>query len=172
MKVNRSVEHGVLVLLMLALQRNHEPVTSQVLAARMGVSDSYLKKTLRKLVVAGLVESSATRGGGFCLARPIDQITLADAYEALEGEGFSFRASPQDAALFPDTEHTAHSIETITDVFEQGYQAFLERLSTCRLSSLLKDDVWQQGDLDWSAPAGDGAGEAVCRAVPSQSSIV
>lgn len=151
MKVNRSVEHGVLVLLMLALQRDHEPVTSQVLAQRMDVSDSYLKKTLRKLVVAGLVESSATRGGGYRLSRPIDQITLADAYEALEGEGFSFRASPLAVAVFPDTEHAEQSIELITETFEGGYEAFLGVLATRRLSDLLKDGVWERGVIDWNA---------------------
>lgn len=151
MKVNRSVEHGVLVLLMLALQTGHEPVTSQVLARRMGVSDSYLKKTLRKLVVAGLVESSATRGGGFSLARPIDQITLADAYVALDGEGLSFRASPQAVAVFPDPEHTEKSIEAITETFEAGYAAFLEALKGRRLSDLLKDGAWQRGVIDWNA---------------------
>lgn len=151
MKVNRSVEHGVLVLLMLALQKDHAPVTSQVLAQRMGVSDSYLKKTLRKLVVADLVESSATRGGGFRLARPIDQITLADAYVALDGEGFSFRASPQDVAVFPDAEHAEQSVLAITATFEDGYRAFLDKLAERRLSSLLKDDVWQNGAVDWNS---------------------
>lgn len=151
MKINRSVEHGTLVLLMLALQQNHEPVTSQVLAQRMGVSDSYLKKTLRKLVVAGLVQSSATRGGGFTLSRPIDQITLADAYVALDGEGLSFRASPQAATLFPDAEHAEQSIETITETFEAGYQAFLAQLATRKLSDLLKNGVWQNGAVNWNA---------------------
>lgn len=151
MKVNRSVEHGVLVLLMLALQKGHAPVTSQVLALRMGVSDSYLKKTLRKLVVAQLVESSATRGGGFRLARPIDQITLADAYVALDGEGIGFRASPQAVAVFPDEDHAIRSVRTISAVFQEGYGAFLERLSACKLSSLLKDDVWRDGVVDWAA---------------------
>ena len=151
MKINRSVEQGVLVLLMLALQTGHEPVTSQVLAQRMGVSDSYLKKTLRKLVVAGLVESQATRGGGFALARPIDEITLADAYRALEGDGFSFRASQQTATLFPDAEHAERSIEVIMSTFEEGYRAFLEKLDERPLSDLLKDDVWKNGAVDWNA---------------------
>lgn len=151
MKINRSVEQGILVLLMLALQKDHEPVTSQVLARRMGVSDSYLKKTLRKLVVAGLVESSATRGGGFTLAHPIDAITLADAYEALEGDGFSFRASRKTAALFPDAEHAERSIEAIMDTFEEGYRAFLEKLDERPLSELLKDSAWRNGAIDWTA---------------------
>lgn len=152
MKVNRSVEHGVLVLLMLALQKGHEPVTSQVLARRMGVSDSYLKKTLRKLVVAGLVESSATRGGGFRLSRPIDQVTLADAYQAIEPDGFGFRASPQAAAVFPDAEHAEQSIEAIGETFEAGYQAFLGRLAERTLASLLKDGAWRNGAVDWNGP--------------------
>lgn len=150
MKVNRSVEHGVVVLLMLALQRGHAPVTSQALARHMGVSDSYLKKTLRKLVVADLVESSAARGGGFSLARPIDEMTLADAYEAIETGGFSFRASPQAATLFPDSEHAEQSIDMITGVFETGYRAFLDELATCRLSDLLKEGAWEEGAIDWT----------------------
>lgn len=149
MKVNRSVEHGVLVLLMLALQKGHAPVPSQVLSRLLGVSDSYLKKTLRKLVVADLVESSAMRGGGFRLARPIDQITLADAYAALEPEGFEFRASPLAAAVFPDKEHTAQSLDAINEAFEEGYDAFLGKLAQHPLSDLLKEGVWQEGSINW-----------------------
>ena len=155
MKVNRSVEHGVLVLLMLALQEGHAPVPSQTLSRLLGVSDSYLKKTLRKLVVAGFVESSAMRGGGFRLARPIDQITLADAYAALEPEGFVFRASPLAEAMFPDKNHTAQSLDSISHVFEEGYDAFLGKLATYALSDLLKDGSWQNGVIDWAHSSSD-----------------
>ncbi|URN96263.1 MAG: Rrf2 family transcriptional regulator [Candidatus Pristimantibacillus lignocellulolyticus] len=40
------------------------------------VSDSYLKKILRQLVVAGLVTSSASKDGGYQLARSIKKSLL------------------------------------------------------------------------------------------------
>lgn len=153
MKLNRSVEHGVLVLLMLALQEGHAPVTGEVLAERLGVSESYLRKTLRKLVVAGLVESSASRGGGFCLARGIDRISLADAYEALDPEGFAFRASPLARAVFPDAAHAEQGMGAIDADFAEAYGAFLDSLATHPLSELLKDGAWQEGAVDWAQGA-------------------
>lgn len=71
-RINQSFEQGVVCLLMLSLQKDGRAVGSETLSELMGVSDSYLKKTLRKLVLAGLVESRAGRDGGFALARPID----------------------------------------------------------------------------------------------------
>lgn len=44
MKINKSVEQGVYVLLMMALQKDHAPVKSHVLSQILGVSDSYLKR--------------------------------------------------------------------------------------------------------------------------------
>lgn len=53
MKISKSLEQATFVLLMLALQKEHWPIKSIVFSQRLGVSDSYLKKVLRKLVVAG-----------------------------------------------------------------------------------------------------------------------
>lgn len=63
MRINQSFEQGVVCLLMLSLQKDGRAVGSETLSELMGVSDSYLKKTLRKLVLAGLVESRAVAMG-------------------------------------------------------------------------------------------------------------
>lgn len=47
-KPNTSFEQGLCAMLMMALQKGGEPVPSGVMAEILGVSDSYLKKTLRK----------------------------------------------------------------------------------------------------------------------------
>ncbi|MCD5481575.1 Rrf2 family transcriptional regulator [Lactobacillus delbrueckii subsp. bulgaricus] len=49
MKINKSVEQAIYVLLILALQKDGEPLKSRVLSAHLKVSDSYLKKILMKL---------------------------------------------------------------------------------------------------------------------------
>lgn len=147
--VNRSIEQAVMVLLMLALQEGHRPVGSQTLSAAMGVSDSYLKKTLRKLVVAGLVVSCAGRDGGFCLARPIDHITLGDAYRALDPDGFVFRKSDLAHNVFEECDHLERSEGRIAEIFAEGYRAFEEKLDAQPLSGLLKEGAWENGALNW-----------------------
>lgn len=152
MKVNRSVEHAVLAVLMMAVQTGHAPVKSHTMSGVMGVSDSYLKKTLRKLAVAGIVESAASKEGGYALARPIDKITLADVYSAIEPGGFSFRSSPLAEAVFPEGgAHVQESTTKVNALFEEGYAAFLDTLDSCPLSNLLEDGVWEQGVIDWTA---------------------
>lgn len=151
MKINSSVEQGTIVLLMLALQKGHTPVKSHVLSHVMGVSDSYLKKTLRKLAIGGLVESSASKDGGFQLSRPVDTITLADVYQTLEPEGFMFRATSTPEKIFPDGEHVGDAIEHVVQSFQEGYEAFLDRLAKRPLSDLLEDGAWQDGCVDWAS---------------------
>lgn len=51
MVVNRCVEQGIYVVLILSLQKDHRPLLSKELSAILSVSDSYLKKILRKLVL-------------------------------------------------------------------------------------------------------------------------
>lgn len=55
--VKCSGAQSLVVLVMLALQKGGLPVKSYLLSNRLEVSESYLKKTMRKLVVAGIVEA-------------------------------------------------------------------------------------------------------------------
>lgn len=150
MIVNRSIEHGVLVVLMLALQEGHRPVPGSALSAALGVSDSYLKKTLRKLVVAGLISSSATREGGFSLARPADEVTLGDVYRALDGSSIEYRSTSLAYTLFPDQEHTAESSERLSGALAEAHDAFLASLDEHPITELLREDAWQDGCIDWA----------------------
>ena len=48
MKISKSFEQGMYVLLMLGLQKDNQIVKSNVMSNILHVSDSYLKKILRK----------------------------------------------------------------------------------------------------------------------------
>ena len=69
MVVNRRVEQGIYVVLMLSLEKDHRPLRSTELSSLLSVSDSYLKKILRQLVLADIITSTAGRDGGFQLAQ-------------------------------------------------------------------------------------------------------
>ena len=58
-------------------------VTSKVVADTLGVSEAYARKTIRKLVLAGIVYSKTGPFGGIGLRRSLADLTLFDVYEAV-----------------------------------------------------------------------------------------
>lgn len=135
-------------MLMMALQKGGEPVPSGVMAEILGVSDSYLKKTLRKLAAAELVESSAQRGGGFRLSKPAERITVADACRALHAKTGPELSDLPDR-VFPDKAHTAKVKASLLEAVNEAEEAYLERLAAISLSDLLVPESARKGGIDW-----------------------
>lgn len=148
MKMSNAVEQSLVVLVMLALQKGGLPVKSYLLSNRLEVSESYLKKTMRKLVVAGIVEAIASKEGGFKLSRPIADITLLDVYEAIEGDGsfihstqladriFLSQASEQPTVAVQQALDVA--VDDVLSVFNEAEQDFKNRLQNYTIAKLLR----------------------------------
>ncbi len=85
MKLSTRTRYGTRALLELAMHGDGTPMSAGDIAARQEVSEKYLESVLAALRQAGLVQSVRGAGGGYLLARQADDITLRDAYEALEG---------------------------------------------------------------------------------------
>ncbi len=62
-----------------------EPVPLAEIAAHDGLPLAYLEHLVARLRKAGLVDSRRGSRGGYMLARPSDEITMAEVVEALEG---------------------------------------------------------------------------------------
>ncbi len=69
------------------LARTEEGHPSGLLASSVNTHAVFLRRILRDLVAAGLVEAREGRSGGYRLTRPAERITLADVYRAVEPEG-------------------------------------------------------------------------------------
>ncbi|MFC6177042.1 Rrf2 family transcriptional regulator [Companilactobacillus huachuanensis] len=151
MKISKSIEQGIYVLLMMALQTDHRPLKSQLLSERLEVSDSYLKKILRKLVVAELIESNAGKEGGFTLLKPIDSISLYDVCQAIEDiDDLQLPNLHLARKLFPgDNVHIQESEQQTLKTFSQANDAFSGVLKTMTLDQLLESDSFQNGVVDW-----------------------
>ncbi len=69
------------------LARSEEGHPSALLASSVNTHAVFLRRILRDLVSAGLVEAREGRSGGYRLTRPAERITLAEVYRAVEPDG-------------------------------------------------------------------------------------
>ncbi len=69
------------------LARAGEGRPSALLASSVNTHAVFMRRILRDLVSAGLVEAREGRSGGYRLTRPARRITLADVYRAVEPGG-------------------------------------------------------------------------------------
>ncbi|MFF5076341.1 RrF2 family transcriptional regulator [Actinoplanes sp. NPDC000266] len=84
MRMSKGVEWAVHTLINLSLLDSDRARVGQ-LAAAHELPEAYLTKQLQHLVRAGLLVSTAGPQGGYSLARPVEEITLRDVVEAIEG---------------------------------------------------------------------------------------
>ncbi|MBP1704796.1 MAG: transcriptional regulator, BadM/Rrf2 family [Chloroflexi bacterium] len=78
-------EYGVRLLVQLARRHGRGPVSLAEVAADEELPRAYLEQLVIPLRDAGLVTSTRGARGGYTLARPPDEITMAEALRALEG---------------------------------------------------------------------------------------
>lgn len=86
MRVSTRGDYAARALLSLALHVEEAgPTSVRDIAERTGLPQAYLEQILLALKGAGLVRSKRGVGGGYVLARPPEQILLADIVSAVDG---------------------------------------------------------------------------------------
>lgn len=85
MKLSTKGRYGLRALIDLALYSETEAVPLSSIAARQGISESYLEQLFGRLRKAGLITSIRGAQGGYQLARPAAEISAGDILRALEG---------------------------------------------------------------------------------------
>jgi Rrf2 family iron-sulfur cluster assembly transcriptional regulator len=78
MKLSTKGRHAVTAMMELALQHDKGPVTLADISAQQSISISYLEQLFARLRQHGLVTGMRGPGGGYCLARPASEITVAN----------------------------------------------------------------------------------------------
>ncbi len=82
--LSQTAVYALRAMAWLVLLSSEEPVRASDLAERSGVPGHYLAKILRRLVLAGILESSKGKGGGFALVLPADAISFKDVLTAVD----------------------------------------------------------------------------------------
>lgn len=93
MKLGTKGRYAVMALVDLGQHGLSTPVPISDIAARQGLSTSYLEQLFLKLRRRGLVSSTRGQGGGYVLARGPDAITIAEIILASDEDIKSTRCS-------------------------------------------------------------------------------
>ncbi len=97
MRVSTRAWYGLMAMVELGLRERQGRVQVREISESQGIPEEYLEQLMMPLKRAGLVRSQRGARGGYTLARPATEITMAEVLEALEGPILD--AEPMDAAL-------------------------------------------------------------------------
>ena len=84
MRLTTKGRFAVTAMIDVALRGQEGPVTLAGISERQKISLSYLEQLFGKLRRHRLVDSVRGPGGGYCLSRPLDQISVADIIRAVD----------------------------------------------------------------------------------------
>ena len=84
MKLTTKGRYAVTAMIDLAMHEVMGPVTLKSISDNQGISLSYLEQLFSKMRKSNLVEGTRGPGGGYVLARPVDQITIAEIIIAVD----------------------------------------------------------------------------------------
>ncbi|MBI4985737.1 MAG: Fe-S cluster assembly transcriptional regulator IscR [Rhodocyclales bacterium] len=84
MRLTTKGRFAVTAMIDLALRQHEGPVTLAGIAERQNISLSYLEQLFGKLRRKQLVGSVRGPGGGYCLAQPLDAVSVADIIRAVD----------------------------------------------------------------------------------------
>lgn len=159
MRLTTKGRFAVTAMLDLAMRDVNGPVTLAGISERQGISLSYLEQLFGKLRRAELVESVRGPGGGYCLARLVEDITVADIIIAVD--------EPLDATQCGGHENCHDNHRCMThDLWTDLNKTIFAYLANVSLASLVvkqraKETTVVQDRRRVATPAQDGAAPAL-----------
>src|SRR6201998_1236948 len=101
MRISAKADYAVRAMVELAATAGDKPVKAERIATAQDIPLNFLENILGELRHAGIVRSHRGAAGGFRLAKPADQLTVADVIRAVEGPLASVRGGPPEDAAYP-----------------------------------------------------------------------
>ncbi len=154
MKLTNATEQALAIIAILATQDKEVPASSKAVYQKLSVSQSYVKKLLRKLVVSNIIEGVSGNNGGFYIEKSLRDISLLDIVEAIEGPLHSFPHIGVLERAFSDFNEIAQNgNERITEVFTHADDVWDEELRTVSVQDVLSDVFSNYGEIprrDWN----------------------
>jgi Rrf2 family protein len=131
MKISRTIAYAIHATLQLAGGERGLPVPCSKLASEGQMPERFLLQILRSLVTHGLLRSTRGVDGGYCLARPPEQITLRDIVEAFD--------NPLTPCI-PELGLSTRSRQRVMDTLCSASSAARQELAKLTMADLLRSN--------------------------------
>ena len=137
----------------MAAANQTQHIRAESLARIQGIPTTYLLVILRQVRQHGLIHSRRGPSGGYTLARPAAQITVADVVRSVEGRLATVREmSPVDSAL-----GTPAAIDTVWIAVRGGLRHVLEAVTLADIvTGALPGRIYDLADRGAQAESKDG----------------
>ncbi|MCX7750799.1 MAG: Rrf2 family transcriptional regulator [Candidatus Bipolaricaulota bacterium] len=135
MRLSQSSKYAILTLVRLAAAGGG-PLTVGELAADGEVPQPYLAKLVPQLVRARVLASARGRGGGVSLARPAEEISLAEVLRVTEGDAL-FHECPFDPDPCPGKPDCP--LAPVWDPLRAQLLAFLKKTTLAELAAKVQE---------------------------------
>lgn len=132
MKFSAKGEYGIRAIVDIALYSEDGPRAVNLTAGRQGIPIRFLEQVMSSLKKGGLVESYRGATGGYRLARPAQEITLADVVQAVEGPITMMDCVAEGGACDRTTECV------IREVFCDVQRSVVDTLAAVTLADIVK----------------------------------
>ena len=129
-RITAKVDYAVRAMCELAGQGGG-PVRGERLASAQGIPQSFLENILHELKRAGLVSTQRGVDGGYRLAKPADEITVADIIRAVEGPLADVRGARPDSLAY---EGSASSLRDVWLAVRANLRAVLELVTVADIA--------------------------------------
>ncbi|WP_423363299.1 Rrf2 family transcriptional regulator [Mycoplasma sp. P36-A1] len=134
MKLTKGFEKVLVIMAIFASQKPGVPISADIINLKVGGSATYMKKLMRKLVIADIVYATTGNSGGFMLKKPLNEITIYEVFVAIEGELQSYSKENILKATFPNLENSEKGVEAISAAFIAADKLWADSLKgiTCQ----------------------------------------
>lgn len=113
--------------------RHDGAMTSEMIAQMLGANSVVIRRTMAGLREEGYVTAVKGHGGGWTLARPLQELTLLDIYRAV-GEPSIFAVGPADDMPGCPIEQAVNA--TLRDVFSEAEELLHRRFAGVTLADV------------------------------------
>jgi Rrf2 family protein len=132
MRISAKADYAVRAVAELAAADGEKPVKAERIATAQGIPLNFLENILGELRHAGVVRSHRGAEGGFRLARPAQEVTVADVIRAVEGPLASVRGGPPEDASYNGA---AEALPQVWIAVRANLRRVMERVTIADIAS-------------------------------------
>jgi Rrf2 family protein len=125
-RISAKVDYAVRAMCEIAAHRADVPLKAEQIASAQEIPLSFLENILVDLRRAGFVRSLRGQVGGYRMAKPASEVTIADVIRAVEGPLADVRGMRPEGLAFPGSAAALRDVWLATRV---GLRRVLERVS-------------------------------------------